>query len=97
MEGNNALHSQGPAPDRTYSSVGHADVGDDSLVFAGRLRHGRADDSDPANERAIDFYDTVWNGHGAHLRKLNPLRIHLTTTRTWYIQLSMSAGPRAFK
>ena len=61
MEGNNALHSQGPAPDRTYSSVGHADVDGDSPVFAGRLQHGRADDSDPAYGWALDFYDIVWN------------------------------------
>ena len=48
MEGSNALHTQGPAPDRSYISAGHADVDGDSPVFAGRLRHGRAFDSDPA-------------------------------------------------
>ena len=61
MEGNNALHSQGPAPDRTYSSAGHADVDGDSPVFAGRLQHGRAVNSDPAYGWALDFYDFVWN------------------------------------
>ena len=48
MEGSNALLSQGPAPDRTYISAGHADVDGYSPVFAGRLRHGKAFDSDPA-------------------------------------------------
>ena len=62
MEGSNALHSQGPAQDRTYSSAGRADVDGDSPAFAGRLQHGRAFDSDPARGWArLALYDFVWN------------------------------------
>ena len=49
IEGSNALHTQDPALGRSLLSTGHADVDVDSPVFAGRLRHERAIDSNPAS------------------------------------------------
>ena len=102
MEGSNALLSQGPAPDRTYISAGHADVDGYSPVFAGRLRHGRASDSDPASGWAsnppgegVSVTDPApgWTNHSSR-RQLGYLPTsHMTPTSAWWNDLPARPSP----